>query len=72
MHYGSGQLDTFKAFLDYFTPQQWVFIGILGGLVIKVAEWFTDRYFARRRQSAKPDKPTTKAILSDNPLNLFI
>lgn len=31
MHYGSGQLDTFKAFLDYFTPQQWVFIGILGG-----------------------------------------
>ncbi|MFL3315140.1 phage holin, partial [Enterobacter asburiae] len=45
MHYGSEQLDTFKAFLDYFTPQQWVFIGIFGGLVIKVAEWFTDRYF---------------------------
>ncbi|EPK5175092.1 MULTISPECIES: phage holin [unclassified Citrobacter freundii complex] len=63
MHYGSEQLDTFKAFLDYFTPQQWVFIGIVGGLVIKVAEWFTDRYFARRhqkRQSTKPDKPTTK------------
>ena len=63
MHYGSEQLDTFKAFLDYFTPQQWVIIGIFGGLVIKVAEWFTDRYFSRRhqkRQSAKPDKPTTK------------
>ena len=63
MHYGSEQLDTFKAFLDYFTPQQWVFIGIFGGLVIKVAEWFTDRYFARRdqkRQSGNPDKPTTK------------
>ncbi|EDS8286990.1 TPA: phage holin [Citrobacter freundii] len=63
MHYRSEQLDTFKAFLDYFTPQQWVFIGIFGGLVIKVAEWFTDRYFARRhqkRQSAKPDKPKTK------------
>ncbi|WP_425141259.1 phage holin, partial [Enterobacter hormaechei] len=46
-----------------FNPQQWVFIGIFGGLVIKVAEWLTDRYFARRhqkRQSAKPDKPTTK------------
>lgn len=43
-------MDTFRAFLDYFTPLQWTIIGVSFAVLLRVAEWLTDRYFKRKAE----------------------
>lgn len=40
-------METFKAFLDYFTLTQWIAIGIICRVLFWVAEKMTDRYLNR-------------------------
>lgn len=40
-------METFKAFLDYFTLTQWIVIGIVCRVLFWVAEKLTDRYLDR-------------------------
>lgn len=40
-------METFKAFLDYFTLTQWIVIGIVCRCFFWLAEKLTDRYLDR-------------------------
>ncbi|WPU22573.1 phage holin [Cedecea neteri] len=49
-------MDTFRAFLDYFTPLQWTIIGVSFAVLLRVAEWLTDRYFKRKAEKRKQER----------------
>ena len=46
-------METFKAFLDYFTPTQWKIIYVVGMVLIWMAGKLTDRHFRRKSQRRK-------------------
>ncbi|EEW1956143.1 hypothetical protein R9J59_13840 [Escherichia coli] len=46
-------METFKAFLDYFTVTQWVIIGIGFRVFLWILDRLTDRYFERRFQKRR-------------------
>ncbi|ENP3040934.1 MULTISPECIES: hypothetical protein [Enterobacteriaceae] len=46
-------METFKAFLDYFTVTQWVIIGISFRVFLWILDRLTDRYFERRFQKRR-------------------
>lgn len=48
-------METFKAFLDYFTPDQWRIIYYVSMAIIAIATWLTNRYFRRRQREIKAD-----------------
>ena len=51
-------METFKAFLDYFTPLQWKIIGGAGVVLIWIAGKLTDRYLDRWARERKMDRST--------------
>lgn len=45
-------METFKAFLDYFTLDEWRVIGIASAIFFWVLNKLTNRYFNRRAKRA--------------------
>lgn len=46
-------METFTAFLDYFSLLQWKIIGVAGAVFFWGATKLTNRYFERKRQVAR-------------------
>ncbi|MGK3122905.1 hypothetical protein ACCY16_02120 [Candidatus Pantoea formicae] len=48
-------METFKAFLDYFTLDEWKIISAVVAVILWVAGKLTDRYYRRKRQKIRAD-----------------